>query len=64
MFEGTAVAVMKRMVGGELMNEELAVDRSLRPRSLAFFTGQRAVCANLDVFIKRPLPVVSLLTTY
>ncbi len=42
---------MDRLVCSKLMDEDILGDRSLRPKSLEYFTGQRAVCENLCVFI-------------
>jgi Holliday junction DNA helicase RuvB len=45
----------KRIMSRELLDDEVTVDRSLRPRTLEFFTGQRQICENLSVFIKAAL---------
>lgn len=45
----------ERIIGGELLSEDVVSDRSLRPRSLEFFTGQKNICENLNVFIKAAL---------
>lgn len=42
---------MDRIVTPNLLSEEAFVDKSLRPKSLEYFTGQKAICKNLDVFI-------------
>jgi Holliday junction DNA helicase RuvB len=42
-----------RVVTGEAISvEEVYFDRSLRPKRLEFFTGQRSICENLDIFIR------------
>ncbi|MDR2074771.1 MAG: Holliday junction branch migration DNA helicase RuvB [Holosporales bacterium] len=42
-----------RIVSGEALSvEELHIDRSLRPKRLESFTGQRSICENLDIFIR------------
>lgn len=46
-----AKAATDRLVSGQ-RTEEDALEVKLRPQSLADFTGQPQVCANLDVFIK------------
>ena len=42
---------MDRLISANLMSEDLISDRSLRPKSLEHFTGQKDICRNLDVFI-------------
>ena len=43
--------VMERVVSPELISEDVFADRSLRPKTLEYFTGQRDICKNLGVFI-------------
>ena len=40
-----------RLITGEPMTEEEAQDRAIRPRSLADYVGQQAVCEQMDIFI-------------
>ena len=42
---------MDRIVSGDLLNEDVLNDRSLRPKTLEYFTGQKEICKNLNVFI-------------
>lgn len=42
---------MDRIVTPSLSPEDVFADKSLRPRSLEYFTGQKAICKNLEVFI-------------
>ncbi|MDR1475832.1 MAG: Holliday junction branch migration DNA helicase RuvB [Holosporales bacterium] len=42
---------MERMISPNLMNNEAFAEKSLRPRSLEYFTGQMEICSNLRVFI-------------
>lgn len=42
----------ERIIGGELLSEDILHDRSLRPRTLEFFTGQKNICENLSIFIR------------
>lgn len=44
-----------RIIGGGLLSEDITLDRSLRPRSLEFFTGQKVICENLSIFIRAAL---------
>lgn len=44
-----------RIIDRELLSEDLVLDRSLRPKNLEHFTGQRTVCENLKVFIQAAL---------
>ncbi|GHT89183.1 Holliday junction ATP-dependent DNA helicase RuvB [Alphaproteobacteria bacterium] len=41
---------MKDVMTAKLLAEDV-VDRSLRPKSLEYFSGQKAICKNLNVFI-------------
>ncbi|MDR1488431.1 MAG: Holliday junction branch migration DNA helicase RuvB [Holosporales bacterium] len=41
-----------RLVTGESIADDITNDRSLRPKKLEYFTGQRDICENLSVFIK------------
>lgn len=43
--------LMDRIVTPNLLTEEVFADKSLRPKSLEYFTGQKAICKNLEVFI-------------
>ncbi|MES1988496.1 MAG: AAA family ATPase, partial [Pseudomonadota bacterium] len=40
-----------RLVVTNLIADEEAVDRAIRPRTLADYTGQPAVCAQMRIFI-------------
>ncbi len=42
---------MDRIVTPNLSPEDIFADKSLRPKSLEYFTGQKAICKNLEVFI-------------
>ena len=42
---------MDRIVTPNLSPEDVFADKSLRPRSLEYFTGQKVICKNLEVFI-------------
>jgi len=42
---------LDRIVTPSLSPEDVFADKSLRPRSLEYFTGQKAICKNLEVFI-------------
>ena len=42
---------MERIISSNILSEDERVDKSLRPRTLEYFTGQRAICDNLAVFI-------------
>ena len=47
--------INNRMMSGSIIPEDEEInfsDRSLRPKSLEYFTGQRSICENLDIFIK------------
>lgn len=42
-----------RIINGEVIDDcDVTLDRSLRPKSLDFFTGQSEICENLNIFIK------------
>ncbi|MDR2666645.1 MAG: Holliday junction branch migration DNA helicase RuvB [Holosporales bacterium] len=43
---------MDRIVTSRLLNEDVFADKSLRPKTLENFTGQKAICQNLDIFIR------------
>ncbi len=47
--------INERLIDGQLMSDDIVLDRSLRPRSIEFFTGQKAICENLSIFIKAAL---------
>jgi Holliday junction DNA helicase RuvB len=49
------VGAMKLTKPGITSVDDLQFDRSLRPRSLKFFTGQKKICENLEIFIKAAL---------
>lgn len=42
---------MDRIVSPNLLNDDVFADRSLRPKTLEYFTGQKYICQNLDIFI-------------
>ncbi len=42
---------MERIVSPNLLNEDTFADKSLRPKTLEYFTGQQDICKNLSVFI-------------
>lgn len=42
---------MDRIVSPNLAQEDILADKSLRPKSLEYFIGQKAICKNLEVFI-------------
>jgi len=42
---------MERIISGSSLNEDILADRSLRPKTLEYFTGQKEICRNLEVFI-------------
>ena len=42
---------MDRVVSPNILIEDEQVDKSLRPKTLEYFTGQRAICENLAIFI-------------
>ncbi len=42
---------MDRIVTPNLSPEDVLADKSLRPKSLEYFTGQKPICKNLEVFI-------------
>ena len=42
---------MERVVSPTLLNEDVFADRSLRPKTLKYFTGQKGICENLEVFV-------------
>ncbi len=42
---------MDRILTPSLSPEDIFADKSLRPKSLEYFTGQKAICRNLEVFI-------------
>lgn len=42
---------MERVVSPNPLTEDILVDKSLRPKSLEHFTGQRVICQNLEIFI-------------
>lgn len=44
-------AGMERIVSPNLLNEDTFADKSLRPKTLEYFTGQQDICKNLSVFI-------------
>lgn len=43
--------VMERIVSPNLLNEDTFADKSLRPKTLEYFTGQQNICKNLSIFI-------------
>ncbi|MDR3031342.1 MAG: Holliday junction branch migration DNA helicase RuvB [Holosporales bacterium] len=43
---------MERIISPNLITEDAFADRALRPKTLEYFTGQKSICKNLDVFIK------------
>jgi Holliday junction DNA helicase RuvB len=43
---------MNRIVASHLLNEDIFADKSLRPKTLENFTGQKTICQNLNIFIK------------
>jgi Holliday junction DNA helicase RuvB len=42
---------MNRIVSKDILGEDIICDRSLRPKTLEHFTGQKHICQNLKVFI-------------
>lgn len=42
---------MDRLTSSDLLADDVLADRSLRPRTLEYFTGQKDICRNLGVFI-------------
>lgn len=42
---------MDRVVTANLLKEDVLADKSLRPKTLEYFTGQRTICKNLEIFI-------------
>ena len=42
---------MNRVVSPNILSEDGFADRSLRPKTLEYFTGQQEICKNLSVFI-------------
>lgn len=44
-------AIMDRVVSPSLLSEDAFIDKSFRPKTLEYFTGQRDICRNLGVFI-------------
>ena len=42
---------MERVISSNLLSEDVFADKSLRPKTLEYFTGQREICKNLSVFI-------------
>ena len=42
---------MNRIVAPNLLSEDVFADKSLRPKTLEYFTGQKAICQNLEIFI-------------
>lgn len=42
---------MDRLISSDLLSDDVLADRSLRPRTLEYFTGQKDICRNLGVFI-------------
>ncbi|MDR1289401.1 MAG: Holliday junction branch migration DNA helicase RuvB [Holosporales bacterium] len=42
---------MERIISPDLLNNEAFAEKSLRPRSLEYFTGQKEICRNLRIFI-------------
>jgi Holliday junction DNA helicase RuvB len=42
---------MDRIISPEILNEDVFADKSLRPKTLEYFTGQKSICKNLEVFI-------------
>ena len=42
---------MERLVSQNLICDDLLADKSLRPKTLKNFIGQRSICQNLEVFI-------------
>lgn len=42
---------MERIVSPNLLNEDTFADKSLRPKTLEYFTGQQNICKNLSIFI-------------
>ncbi len=44
--------VAKRQVSGELTADDIDVEHSLRPQTLAEYCGQERVCDNLRVLIQ------------
>jgi Holliday junction DNA helicase RuvB len=43
---------MDRIIASHFLNEDVFADKSLRPKTLESFTGQKAICQNLDIFIR------------
>ncbi len=42
---------MDRIITPNLLSEDAFADKSLRPKTLEYFTGQKTICQNLEVFI-------------
>ena len=42
---------MERVISSNLLSEDVFADKSLRPKTLEYFTGQKAICKNLEIFI-------------
>ena len=42
---------MNRIISSEHLSEDVLIDKSLRPKTLEYFTGQKEMCSNLQVFI-------------
>ena len=42
---------MDRVVTPNLLSEDVFADKSLRPKTLEYFTGQKSICKNLEIFI-------------
>jgi Holliday junction DNA helicase RuvB len=43
---------MERIVSSKPAEDEVVVDRSLRPKTLENFTGQKDICCNLKIFVE------------
>ena len=43
---------MERIISPNLLSDDVFTERTLRPKSLDFFTGQKEICKNLQVFIE------------
>lgn len=41
-----------RIISSDARSEEEAVDRAIRPKMLADYTGQDHVCAQMEIFIQ------------
>ncbi|MDR1390912.1 MAG: Holliday junction branch migration DNA helicase RuvB [Holosporales bacterium] len=42
---------MERIISSSLLSEDIFADKSLRPKTLKYFTGQKSICGNLKIFI-------------